>query len=571
MATVLTLIMYPIVGPFAILKLYAKDLMRKAYANQILLKLTASIISLAVGSQAAYKYRSEHSWIWLSTGLFTLLFNYWYIIPLMLIYLYPIVDKLIRSWLVVISVFSERILRPNSTKFRQFLPAIWTFGSNDKLWPIESIRFMLTYGCIGPGLYCGYQIYSHLIFGISFNLCLAIGATILVVRTLWEILEAIDRHLHPFLFAILVQYYIIPFQSALNIPLTLLLTTFLFPFLNNLLTSQSIQDLIQNLKLLNFRTFLEGNAHYKQFFSELSNIIITIYLTCSVMHVCWTIDVSWVLTISILGFLPIYFYTHFIRLLLIEPNTLMFLFTSFLLSKSVLLRPNDDHFISKYFRLIMILTFYYALIYPLLYHIVRRSIIKSANRVGLKLRSIRETITQKTSQFTEDYLRITYIHDSSKDFILHLCNLTISLVLLIIMPMNILFRMFISLLSYLLVGRLLFIRGLELLGMLFGLCTSLTAGVHVYVYYEKSLLLTMSIALITYVSTLVIAFPMIYRLLQLLVMFVPGREFCHLFLQKFFAISWSYFDFIWPHIVRSFVEVKEQIENSKINLFHRSN
>lgn len=570
MASPLTLIMYAIVGPFAILKLYAKNLMRRAYGNQILLKLAASIVSLAVGSEIAFKYRTQHTFIWLTSGLFTSLLNYWYIIPLNLIYIVPIVEKMIRSWLSFIDLFAGKILRPYSTKFREFLPAIWTFESNRKLWPIESIRFMLTYGCIGPGLYCGYEIYSHLFLGISFNLCISIGGTILVVTTLWRILEAIDRDLYPFIFAIIVQYYIIPIKSILNIPLTLLLTTVLFPFLNNLLISHSIQDFINNLKLLHFRTFLEGNVHYKQFFSEFSNIIISIYLTYSVMNVCFTIKVSWFLIISILGFLPIYLYTNFIRLMLIEPNTLMFLFTSFLLSKSILLRSNDDHFISKYFLLIMILTFYYALIYPLLYHILRRSFIKSANAIGLKLKSSRETIHQYIQQITEQYLRITYIHDLSKDLILHLCNLSLSLCVLIFIPINLFVRMIFALICYLLIGRILFTRGLEILGMLVGLCTSLTAGVHVYAYYENSLLLTMSIGLITYVSTLVIAFPMIYCVIQLLIICFPWSEVVHYYLKEIFRISWSYFDLIWPHILRSFDEVKEQIEKSKINIFRHS-
>lgn len=231
MASPLTLIMYAIVGPFAILKLYAKNLIRRAYGNQILLKSAASIVSLAVGSEVAFKYRTQQTFIWLTAGLFTSLLNYWYVIPLNLIYIVPIIEKLIRSWLAFIDLFAGKILQPYSTKFREFLPSIWTFESNRKLWPIESIRFMLTYGCIGPGLYCGYEIYSHLFLGISFNLCIGIGVSILVIMTLWRILEAIDRDLYPFLFAIIVQYYIIPVKSILNIPLTLLLTTVLFRWL----------------------------------------------------------------------------------------------------------------------------------------------------------------------------------------------------------------------------------------------------------------------------------------------------------------------------------------------------
>jgi hypothetical protein len=570
MASPLMLLMYAVVGPFAILKLYAKNLMHRAYENQILVKLTASIISSAVASQIAYEYRAQHTFIWLTSALLALLLNYWYIIPILLIYVLPIINKFIKSWILLVDSFSDKILRPNSTKFRKLLPAIWTFESSEKLWPIESIRFMLTYGSIGPALYFGYKIYSYLCFGISFNLCIAIAVTILVITTLWHILEAIDRDLYPFIFVIIIQYYIIPIKSSLNIPLTLLLTTFLFPFLNNLLTSNSIRDFIQNLKLLNFRTFVEANQNYKQFFSEFVNLFLTIYLTYSVLIICLTSDVSWLLTISIIGFLPIYLYTNLIRLTLIEPNTIMFLFTSFILSKFILCRRIQDHFIYKYFLLTMILTFYFALIYPLLYHILRRSTIKSASNIGLKLKSFRERIHQKTSQFSEQYLRITYIHDSSKYFILHLCNVIISICLLTVVPINIFLRLIFSLLSYLLIGRLLLTRGLEILGILISLCTSITAGAHVYARYDKSLLLTMSIALITYVSTSVIAFPMIYRFVQFIFIHLPLVESLDNYLKKLYAFTWSYFDIFWPHILANFNEVKRQIEQSRINIFQRS-
>ncbi|CAF5008501.1 unnamed protein product, partial [Rotaria socialis] len=127
---------------------------------------------------------------------------------------------------------------------------------------------MLKYGSIGPAIFCGYEIYSYLFFGISFNSCIAITTIILVTTTLWHILEAIDRDLHPFIFAIIIQYYIAPIKSFLNIPLTLLLTTFLFPLLNNLLTCNSVQQFIHNMTLLNFRAFFESNNYYKRFYCE---------------------------------------------------------------------------------------------------------------------------------------------------------------------------------------------------------------------------------------------------------------------------------------------------------------
>jgi hypothetical protein len=218
----------------------------------------------------------------------------------------------------------------------------------------------------------------------------------------------------------------------------------------------------------------------------------------------------------------------------------------------------------------MILTFYFAVIYPLLYHILRRLTIKSVNQYGLQLKLFREKINQKASHFSQKYLRIAYIHNSSKYFILHLCNAIITICLLTLLPINIFLRLILSLLSYLLIGRLLLTHGLEILGILTSLCTSLTAGVHVYTHYDNSLLLTMSIGLITYVSTLVIAFPIIYRIVQNIFIRLPLVNYFDKISQNLFAFTWSYFDVVWRHILANFYEVKAQIEHSRINIFRHS-
>lgn len=563
--------MYAIVGPFAIVKLYAKNLMRRAYKNQILVKLLASMLSLTVGSQIAYEYRSSHAFLCFIYGLLAVLLNYWYIIPLLLIYLFPITEKFARSWLRLIDFICETFLRPYSTKFRQQLPAIWTFEvHNEKFWPIESIRFMLTYGSAGPALYFGYQFYKYLFFGISFNLCLAIALTILLQLTFWHLLEAIDKDLYPFIFAIIVQYYIVPYRSSLNIPLTILLTTFLFPLCNNLLTSQSIRNLIQNMKLLNFRTFFESNANYKLFFTEFVNLVLTIYLTYSIFRICLQSQVSYSITFGMILFLLGYFYTNLIRIIRFEPNTIMFLFSSFLLANFILQQRTDKHFIYNFFLIIMILTFYFALIYPFLYHILRRSVIKSAQQLGLNLKFFREKIFRLATNFHEKYFRIISIDQLSKNLVLHLCNLILTISILIFFPMNILIRLFISLIIYLLVGRLLLTHGLDILANLISLSLSFTAGAHVYGVYDQSICLTMSIALITYLSTYVISFPLAYRLIQFLISHAHRLDYFERLLQRIFDFSWSYFEIVWPHILVNFNQVKKQIEQSRLNLFRRS-
>jgi hypothetical protein len=80
----------------------------------------------------------------------------------------------------------------------------------------------------------------------------------------------------------------------------------------------------------------------------------------------------------------------------------------------------------------------------------------------------------------------------------------------------------------------------------------------------------MSIALITYVSTLVIAFPIIYRCLQFILIHLPLVNYLDNYLRKLYAYTWSYFDIFWPHIRASFYEVKIQIEQSKLNIFRHS-
>ncbi|CAF2136991.1 unnamed protein product [Rotaria magnacalcarata] len=571
MALPLILLMYAIVGPFTVLKLYAKNLMYYAYENDILLKMPASIISLALGAQVCYRYHYQHTLVWLTSGLSIFLLNYWYIIPILLIYILPIINKSVKYWFKIVAFFSDKILRPQSTKLRQRLPSTWIFQSNQNLWPIESIHMMLKYGSIGPAIFCGYEIYSYLFFGISFNSCIAIIIIILVTTTLWHILEAIDRDLYPFIFAIIIQYYIAPIKSFLNIPITLLLTTFLFPLLNNLLTCNSVQHFIHNMTLLNFRAFFESNNYYKRFYCETVNLFVTFYLIYHVFMACLADNVSWILTIAMINFLFIYLYSNLTYLISFQPSMIMFLFSIIILSKSIVHKRIDDHFISTFFLLTMNLTFYFALIYPLLYHLLRRSTIKSCNSIGSKLQVFRETIDQKISQFIKTYFSITYIHEPTKCFILHLCNMLITICLLTMLPLDIFLRLILSSLSYLLIGRLLLTHGLESLRMLTSLCISIIVSVYVYARYNNYFLLPISTAVITFTCTLVIIFPMIYRFVQLLFIHLPLVNYLDNLLQILFAFSWSYFDFVWLHVKTSFYEVKTQIELSRINIFRRPN
>ena len=145
----------------------------------------------------------------------------------------------------------------------------------------------------------------------------------------------------------------------------------------------SIEQLMTDLQLMNFRTYLEFDVNYKRFSAEMINLLITIYLIFQVFLYCLTSNFSWILTISLISFLSIYSYTNFIRLISILPNLIMFLISSIRLSK----------YISYgYLFLITISMLYFILLYPLFYLLLRRLTIQFSNQIGLKLARIRERI-----------------------------------------------------------------------------------------------------------------------------------------------------------------------------------
>ena len=107
--------------------------MHQAYHDKIEMKLSASITSLAVASEITYKYHHSQIFLSLIIGLFTHLFLYWYLIPLFVLYFFPILRKLIQLWFSFIDTFSSQILRLYSTKLCQILSFICILESNDNI------------------------------------------------------------------------------------------------------------------------------------------------------------------------------------------------------------------------------------------------------------------------------------------------------------------------------------------------------------------------------------------------------------------------------------------------------
>jgi hypothetical protein len=149
-------------------------------------------------------------------------------------------------------------------------------------------------------------------------------------------------------------------------------------------------QLIYNIQLMNFRTYLEFDKHHKRFSAELINLFITIYIISHVFLYCLVNNLSWISTISLVGFLTIYFYTQFIRLISIVPNVIMSTISLIILSKSI----SHRYLINKSLFIITSMI-YLVVLYPLFYLLLRRLPIKLSHTIGLKLEFIRERIDRQ--------------------------------------------------------------------------------------------------------------------------------------------------------------------------------
>ncbi|CAF0968126.1 unnamed protein product [Rotaria sp. Silwood1] len=413
------------------------NFIQRAYGNEMELKLIASIASLAIASEITYKNRHREILICLTSGLLTYLLIYLCFLPLFLIYLRPVLRKLMQLWFSSFNLFSDNILRLYSKKLHQILPSTWTFELEDKAWPVTSIQFTIKIISLSTVIVFCLNIHSYLVFGTIFNVYITIFIILVVVRTLWIFFDAIDLNLYPFIFIITILHYITPLKSLLYIPTILWITIYLYPRLHRILIGGCIEHFINEIQLMNFRTYLELDNAYKQFSAEIINLFITICLIYRIFFICLTNNLSWTLTISIVSFLSICIYTNLICLISILPNLIMFMFSSIIISEYILY----GNFSYRYFPLTIILIFYFIFIYPLLYITFRRSTIKLSNSIGLKLKLIREYIHEKSLQRFHKY-------NSSEQYPSYSFYITNILYQLLIYIFNIIFRLFHVLFRY---------------------------------------------------------------------------------------------------------------------------
>lgn len=143
-------------------------------------------------------------------------------------------------------------------------------------------------------------------------------------------------------------------------------------------------QVLHNIQLMNFRTYLEFDKNYKRFSAELINLFITIYIISQIFLYCLANNLSWILTISLVGFLTIYFYTQFICLISFVSNAIMSTSSLIILIKTF----SDRFFINRSLFILIYLVF----LYPLFYLLLRRLTINLSHTIGLKLESIRKRI-----------------------------------------------------------------------------------------------------------------------------------------------------------------------------------
>ncbi|CAF4040356.1 unnamed protein product, partial [Rotaria sp. Silwood2] len=193
-----------------VIPLVILNFIQRAYGNEMELKSIALIVSLAVASEITYKNRHREILLCLTSGLLAYLLMYLCFLPLLLVYLRPILRKLMQMWFSFFNAFFDNILRPYSKKLYQMLPSTWTFESEDKAWPITSIQFTIKIISLSTAVVLCLNIYSYLIFGMIINLYITIVIILVVIRTLWKFFDAIDLNLYPLIFILTILHFITP-------------------------------------------------------------------------------------------------------------------------------------------------------------------------------------------------------------------------------------------------------------------------------------------------------------------------------------------------------------------------
>lgn len=362
-----------------------------------------------IACEVVCKYNDYHSIIYLSTMFVINLLFCWYLIPALIRYVYP-------GYELLIELLNERLVKNLSVKLANRLPSIWQFESQDKLWLIQKLRRFIKLILFIQMISFRLRAYSYLSLSLIGDLYMTLGFILLMTKTSWNILDAFDHRLHPFILILTIENFI----PSVHLLIYLLLTAMIYPLFYSLLTSQSIEEIITYFQFMNFRAYLEFDIQYKQFFAELINLLISIYIAQRICTCCSMMNLSWTYTIILISCLWIYSYTKFIYLIIIQPNLVLLTITSIVFSRMFLNLHVSN---SKYLILVGFLLIYFMFLYPSIYLLVRQQIINSSTKFNSKLRSIRREIRRKCLP--------TFFQSSSKNLLIHSLTNFVHFILLI--------------------------------------------------------------------------------------------------------------------------------------------
>lgn len=297
-------------------------------------------------------------------------------------YVYPILRRIIELWFFAVEILNEQYVRYYSGRLCGKLPLIWHLKSSGKIGLGIKVFFFVIM------MYSGVCFSSCLSFGFIFDLYITVFLVVLLVKTSWDILDAVDYRMHPFILMMLIQNFFLPTNSIIYLSLVLLATAIVYPYVDRLLTSSPSERLMDHFQLMNFRAYLELDTTYRQFFAEVVNVLISIYMTHRAFVCCCSMNISSLFTLVLISCLWLYCYTKLIYLIAIQPNFFLFIISSVLFSRFILHLQLSN----RYSLLMGILLIYFAFLYPSIYLLIRRSTLHFSNRFGLRLKFVRRQI-----------------------------------------------------------------------------------------------------------------------------------------------------------------------------------
>jgi hypothetical protein len=118
-----------------------------------------SIVTLTIASVITNIYYSWESLKYAIIALLLYLIFNQYFILLFLIFVFAVQKQSLQLWFSGINIFSDKILRPYSTKLCQILSYISPLESNDDTWPTRHIRSLLKFGSFSATIYFSFQIH----------------------------------------------------------------------------------------------------------------------------------------------------------------------------------------------------------------------------------------------------------------------------------------------------------------------------------------------------------------------------------------------------------------------------